>query len=307
MNLFQRIFSLLAILTLSACAAAGSSSTLDALNKAQAVGSPFTKALTVEYRAYANDKSKKFMDHADALHFARKGMASASGVVVMPEVLDDWDLSDKNLIDLSAARAALIDALENGGREVASEKAAVAQAKFDCWVEQQEQKWNADPACKSEFNAALKDVSSMLGPKSAPAPVEPVKAEEESFPAPVAAVAPKPETPIDQANFIVFFDWDQASVTSSANDVLDAVSNEVKNRTDIKSIVVVGHTDTSGSAAYNQKLSLRRAEAVKSALAARGVSADVIMVEGRGKSDLMVKTANNVREPANRRAQISLQ
>ena len=306
MKLFQRILSMFAILAVAACAAQTSTSTLDMLNKAQAVGSPFTKALTVEYRAYANDKSKKFMDHADALHFARKGMASASGVVVMPEVLDDWDLSDKNLIDMSTARAALVDALENGGREVASDKAALAQAKFDCWAEQQEQNWNADVPCKSQFNAALKALESAVGAQMpvAEAAVAPVA--EESFPAPVTPVA-KGETPIDQANFIVFFDWDQSSITDSANDVLDAVANEIKNRGDVKSVVVVGHTDTSGSAAYNQSLSVRRAEAVKSALAARDVDVAAIKVEGRGKTDLMVQTANNIREPANRRAQISLQ
>src|SRR5690606_27028660 len=109
------IFCLLGVLLIAACSGASSNSTVDALNKAQAVGSPFTKTLAKEYRDYANMKQEQFMDHADALHFARKGLASASGVVVMPENLDDWDLSDKNLVEMTTARAALVDALENGG------------------------------------------------------------------------------------------------------------------------------------------------------------------------------------------------
>jgi OOP family OmpA-OmpF porin len=309
MKFVQRFLSLMLVLIVAACAGAASNSTVDALNKAQAVGSPFTKSLTVEYRAYSNEQQKKQMDHADALHFARKGMASASGVVVMPETLDDWDLSDKNLTEMSPARAALVDALENGGREVAPEKAAIAQAKFDCWAEQQEEKWNADVACKSAFFAALKELQNAVGTQ----PVAVVPAEEitlapvESFPAPVSAMPNGEQSPIDQAIFIVFFDWDQSSITSSGNDVLDAVANEIKSRKDLKAVNIVGHTDTSGSAKYNQRLSLRRAESVKSSLVARGVSADILKTEGRGKNELMVKTANNVREPANRRAQITLE
>ena len=118
--------------------------TVDALNKAEAVGSPFTKNLAAEYRDYANGQQNKMLDYADALHFARKGLAAASGVVVMPETLDDWDLSDKNIVEMTAGRAALVDALESGGREMAADKAAIAQARFDCWAEQQEESWSAN-------------------------------------------------------------------------------------------------------------------------------------------------------------------
>jgi len=285
------------VLVIAACSGVGSNSTVDALNKAQAVGSPFTKTLAAEYRDYANMKQNQFMDHADALHFARKGLASASGVVVMPETLDDWDLSDKNIVDLTQARADLVDALENGGRELASDKAGVAQAKFDCWVEQQEESWSKDVPCKSQFHDALKALQDVVGKK----PVE------EAFPAPVTEMPKGEPVAVEQAMFIVFFDWDKNDITASANDVLDAVAQEIRSRKDINGIVVVGHTDTSGGVAYNQKLSLRRAEAVKKGLVARGVDAAKLRVEGRGKTDLLVQTADGVREPANRRAQITLE
>ena len=71
--------------------------------------------------------------------------------------------------------------------------------------------------------------------------------------------------------------------------------------------MVVGHTDSSGSTRYNDKLSKRRANSVKDGLVARGVPAEWIREESRGESDLLVKTADNVREPANRRAQITLE
>jgi OOP family OmpA-OmpF porin len=220
----------------------------------------------------------------------------------MPEVLDDWDLGDKNLVDMVPARAALVDALENGGRELAPDKAAIAQARFDCWAEKQEENWNKDVPCKAAFNDALKALQDVVGNQPKP---EPVATEE--FPAPVTEMPRGADTPVEQAMFIVFFDWDKAGITAGANDVLDAVAQEIKARKDVKGINVIGHTDTSGKTAYNQRLSLKRANAVRDGLVSRGVPADLVHVEGRGKNDLLVQTADGVREPANRRAQITLE
>ena len=296
MKLVTRLCALLGVLVLAACSGADSSSTVDALNKAQAVGSPFTKVLASEYRAYTN-MLQHSGDYADAVHFARKGLAAASGVIVMPETLDDWDLLDKEIVELTGARSQLVDALENGGRELVSDKAGVAQARFDCWVEQQEENHGKDVPCKAQFWNALKAVQDALNAKP-PA---------EEFPAPVAE-APKGEpVPVQQAMFIVFFDWDKYNISAGANDVLDAVAQEIKNRKDVKGIHVIGHTDSSGTERYNDKLSMRRANAVKKGLEARGIPASMVSVEGRGEHDLLVKTADGVREPANRRAQMTLE
>jgi OmpA-OmpF porin, OOP family len=294
MKLVTRVCAMLAVLFISACSGADSSSTVEALNKAQAVGSPFTKVLAEEYRGYTNTLQGT-SDYADAVHFARKGLAAASGVIVMPEMLDDWDLSEPNLVEMTKARADLVDALENGGRELASDKAGVAQARFDCWCEQQEENWANDVPCKSQFYAALKALQDVLNVKP------------EEFPAPVAE-APKGEpVPVQQAMFIVFFDWDKYNISAGANDVLDAVAQEIKSRQDVRGITLIGHTDSSGTEKYNQRLSLKRANAVKEGLISRGVAADLLHVEGRGENDLLVKTADGVREPANRRTQITLE
>ncbi len=66
-------------------------------------------------------------------------------------------------------------------------------------------------------------------------------------------------------------------------------------------VQVIGHTDTSGSAAYNQKLSVRRADAVAGALAQAGVPQNAMTVTGVGQNDLKVPTPDGVREPQNRR------
>ncbi len=295
MKLVTRVCALMMVAVLAACTGASSNSTVEALNKAQAVGSPFTKKLASEYRDYANGRQHKALDYADAIHFARKGLAASSGVVVMPETLDDWDLSDKNIVEMSKGRSDLVDALESGGRELASDKAGVAQARFDCWAEQQEENWKRDVPCKAAFWAALKDLQDAIAMKP------------DDTPAPITEGPTGVPVPVEQAMFIVFFDWDKHNISAGANDVLDAVAQEIKNRKDVHGLTVVGHTDSSGTTKYNDKLSQKRGNAVREGLIARGVPAEMVHVESRGENDLLVKTADGVREPANRRAQITLE
>ena len=282
-------------------------SALETLNRAQAVGSPFTKYLAAEYRELANSmQSTGFFASSDTKHFARKGLAAVDGVIVMPEVLDDWNFSDAGIIEMTQARAALMTALDNRGRVLAPGLSAVAQSSFDCWATQQEEHWDTGVPCKDRFIAVMRDLNAVLTPAAPPvatAPTVPV----EDFPVPVSEVARGEAVPLQQATFLVFFDWDKYSLSNSARDVLGAVSKEIEGRDDVNQIVIIGHTDTSGSAKYNKKLSLRRGNAVRKMLLSHGLPAHKIRVEGRGEKDLLISTLDNVREPENRRAQITLE
>jgi outer membrane protein OmpA-like peptidoglycan-associated protein len=137
------------------------------------------------------------------------------------------------------------------------------------------------------------------------APPAPVAA---PAPAPVAAPAPAPR-PVQAApiarNFMVFFDFDRSDITSDAAKIIAQAAAYAKSN-NAASITCIGHTDTVGSVMYNQALSLRRANAVKAALVKQGIPAGEISVVGKGKSDLLVPTADGVREPQNRRVQIIL-
>ena len=288
--------------TLSGCTAFSSFSEVEALNEAQAVGSPFTQALAAEYRTFANSELKDMFDYPDALHFARKGLAAASGDVVLPEPASDWNLSEQHLLELGAARGRLIVAYDLGAREVAPQLSARAQAKFDCWIEQQEEDWqdNDITGCKADFIEAMNQLEGSLAP-----PPPPVLAVEPP-PAPVSPFEVDAAAPMvaENAMYLVFFNWDSHQLSSGALNVLDAVAQEVAQNPPT-SISVIGHTDTSGSAAYNDRLANKRSNKVKAALIDRGVPEEMIITNARGESELLVATPDNVREPANRRVNIS--
>jgi outer membrane protein OmpA-like peptidoglycan-associated protein len=106
--------------------------------------------------------------------------------------------------------------------------------------------------------------------------------------------------------FIVFFGFDRCDITAEADRVLSEAATAAK-ATGSASVRVVGHTDTSGSNGYNQRLSDCRANAAKANLAGKGIAESSISTSGRGEAELMVQTGDGVKEPQNRRATVDLQ
>ena len=141
-----------------------------------------------------------------------------------------------------------------------------------------------------------------FGGSPAPAPASPLP----PIPAPAPVPSPAPAVAEPARSFQVFFDFDKSDITAAASRVIQAAADAVR-AGHVVQITVTGHTDTVGSTAYNQGLSERRASAVKQGLVADGVPNGEITTMGVGKSGLLVPTADGVREPQNRRAEIVLQ
>lgn len=119
------------------------------------------------------------------------------------------------------------------------------------------------------------------------------------------APPPPPVTSMAQApSYMVFFDWDKSSLSPEAMTTIGQAAAAYK-ATGSARIGNVGNTDTSGSAGYNQALSLRRADAVRNALIQNGVPAASIDSSGRGETNLLVQTGDGVREPQNRRVELA--
>ena len=104
--------------------------------------------------------------------------------------------------------------------------------------------------------------------------------------------------------FLVFFDWDKSIITPEAAAVLDRAAEQYA-ATGQTSVALAGHADKSGTDAYNVGLSQRRADAVKAYMASKGVADGSITTEAFGESRPLVDTADGVREPQNRRVEIT--
>jgi OOP family OmpA-OmpF porin len=242
-------------------------------------GTPFTQALTKEYRDLAVFEADEMMDWRDAGYYARRGLQSAAGEVVLPEDPVNRDLPEDSLSEINDVRARLLAALDGGARDNKPEIAARAQSRFDCWLEQQEENFQEDhiSACRDELLAALAEME--------------------------AAPVPPPAAP---AVYLVLFDFDKSNINKAGQAVLNQVLADAAKAGGVK-ISATGHADRAGSEDYNMALSLRRADSVREALIAAGVSADAITVAGRGESEPAVPTADGVKEQANRRVVIVLQ
>jgi outer membrane protein OmpA-like peptidoglycan-associated protein len=126
----------------------------------------------------------------------------------------------------------------------------------------------------------------------------------------MAEMAPPPPPPVTEPaaparQFIVFFGYNKYNLTSAGQRVVVEAVRAVK-ETGTAAVLITGHTDTMGSPDYNQRLSMRRANAVKSELVRQGISAAAISATGKGELELLVQTNDNVKEPQNRRATIDV-
>jgi len=114
-----------------------------------------------------------------------------------------------------------------------------------------------------------------------PAPVAEVKPEPAPAPAPAPVEPPKPQftmQAVERAH-IVYFDFDSSRVTD-VSEILDTISN----LSELQDITLTGHTDLKGSNDYNERLAIKRVEAVAAALREGGVAADKIQTGARGET-----------------------
>jgi iron complex outermembrane receptor protein len=116
-------------------------------------------------------------------------------------------------------------------------------------------------------------------------------------PPPVVAPMAAPKS------YLVFFDFNKSDLTSQAVQIVDTAAKNA-GPAHVTQLTVTGHTDTVGSDAYNMRLSRRRAESVAAELEKDGIASSEIQIVAKGKRDLLVPTADGVKEPQNRRVQI---
>ncbi len=144
-------------------------------------------------------------------------------------------------------------------------------------------------------------------PKPAPGPTP--------APAPAPVPAPKPEPkpeakPKPVAEKVTFaadvlFDFDKTVVKPEGRSKLDDLAGKVKS-INLEVVIAIGHADSIGSDEYNQKLSVRRAEAVKAYLVSKGVEPNRIYTEGKGEKQPVASNKTKEGRAKNRRAEIEV-
>lgn len=121
----------------------------------------------------------------------------------------------------------------------------------------------------------------------------------QAFGATLGALPPRP------VSFNLYFLTGSDELTAASKVELDKAMAELKRRA-VPDIVVIGHTDTVGALEWNDKLSLARAERVRNALISQGLPAERIQAAGRGEREPLLRTADNVAEPRNRRVEVNV-
>jgi outer membrane protein OmpA-like peptidoglycan-associated protein len=299
----------LSLLALAACASD---------DETAATGSPFSQALYKDYTDLSTQAAAAPAPESDTSFFDDPfGLVSMFSSSSNPNDLVVTAFNDKAALAqqgqepapeaapsdpaAQAMRGRLIRAIA-AGKNTVPEQAARAQADYDCWILDSNvaSMASAAQACRTALDGSLLALENAARP--APPPVASIAPPVAAAPVAPAAAPPPPPAPAD---YTVYFDFDSWTLTAEDLTVITNVINTARAGGQAH-ITVVGHTDTSGPADYNQKLSVRRANVVVEALVDMGARRAAIQASGVGETDLAVQTPDNVKEAKNRRSVIGL-
>ena len=207
-----------------------------------------------------------------AMLIASATLATAAGA----QTVDNW-------------RNASGDAWKNGTNEL-------------CWRDASWTPATAAPGCDG----------AIVAPKAAPAPAPaaPRAAAPAAAPAPAAAAPRRAAPPPAAATKVTyaadaFFDFDKSVLKAEGKAKLDDLVGKVKG-INLEVIIAVGHTDSVGSDAYNQKLSVKRSDAVKAYLVSKGIEKNRVYTEGKGEKQPVADNKTAAGRSKNRRVEIEV-
>ena len=198
---------------------------------------------------------------------------------------------------VTAAGAQTIDNWKNGTNELVWKNGTNEL----CWRDAFWTPATAAPGCDGAIVPVV-----VPPPAPAPAPVAP-RAVAPPAPPPPPAPAPAPATVATKVTYAAdaFFDFDKSVIKPEGKAKLDDLIGKIKG-INLEVIIAVGHTDSVGSDTYNQKLSVRRSEAVKAYLVSKGIEKNRVYTEGKGEKQPVADNKTAEGRAKNRRVEIEV-
>ena len=188
-------------------------------------------------------------------------------------------------------------------------------ASGECWRSGFWTPATAAPGCDGAIAPVapkVEEKKAAPAPAPEPGPVVEYEAATPTFdlapapaPAPKAAVAPVAAPAKITYAADAFFAFDKSVVQPAGKAKLDDLVKRMQ-AMDIEVVVAVGHTDSTGPSSYNQRLSVRRAEAVKAYMVSKGVDADRIFTEGKGEDSPVADNSSRSGRAKNRRVEVEV-
>ena len=259
----------------------------------------FSKYLLNEYQNKADFEAIKMHDWNSAKLYSEKALKAANGTKLEPEIISYWKIPKQHLSELEKGYHNLMQVYETAIK-ISPYNLAVAISSLDCWAEQQEENWQTwdIEKCKNDYLNAMHNIYNTLSKKEIS---ESNNVDKKKFNV-SASIITKNEN--DEILQIIYFDFDKSSLNKVSLEEIKIFLKKYNNQ--IKKYLIIGHTDTMGTKKYNYKLSLERAVAVRNILIENNINEEDIEILAKGEDDLLIKTADQTKYPANRRAEITL-
>ena len=265
-----------------------------------------SKHLMEAYKTKADFEAQEMHDWNSAKLYAEKALGAADGKDILPEKISYWVIPADKQSELNKAYNNLMTVYKEA-LLLDPFNLAKAISSLDCWAEQQEENWQTwdIDQCRNDFLSAMHEIFGSLEKEEGISTKQKInneisKLDDSVSDDSVSIVTKNSENKILQ---IIYFDFDKSKLSDVSIEEIKNFINTNKNT--IKKFIVVGHTDTMGTKKYNKVLSLERAEVVQKVLTELGIEKNNIHILGKGEDNLRVQTADEVKHPANRRAEIS--
>ncbi|SVD27860.1 uncharacterized protein METZ01_LOCUS380714, partial [marine metagenome] len=244
----------------------------------------FTKNLLEAYKEKAIYEAEEMHDWNSAKLYSEKALNALVGAEVKPQEITYWKLPKKHIFELTQSYNNLM-IIYNEAKILDPYNLAIAISSLDCWAEQQEENWQTwdIKKCRDDFLNAMHEMYAKISDNEKNQDQQNLEDKIINNPESVTVVTKNEKREIMQ---IIYFDFDEYTLSEVSLNTLKTFLDKYQNQ--ISNYVIVGHTDTKGTNQYNLKLSLKRAETIKTIFLQKGIEEKNINILGKGEEFLAV-------------------